>query len=90
VIKIYYFFQGCFPEFNNASAIDSSTVLLFIQIFKTTFTFGFKQTTDEIPSRVLNETGFVKPLKDCQKVYLMHVLGKNDVRAILPTGYGKS
>jgi hypothetical protein len=31
--------------FDIASAIDSSTVLLFIQIFQTTFTFGFKLTT---------------------------------------------
>jgi superfamily II DNA helicase RecQ len=63
-------------------------VLLFIKIFKTTFTFGFKLTMDE-QSRVLNEIRFVKPLKDCQKQCLMHVLSKNDVMAILPTGSGK-
>jgi superfamily II DNA helicase RecQ len=87
VIKIR---DRCFLEFNISSAIDSSTVLLFIKIFKTTFTFGFKQTIDEILSRVLNQTGFVKPLKDCQNDCLVHVLSKNDVIAILPTGYGKS
>ncbi|XP_060599722.1 ATP-dependent DNA helicase RecQ-like [Ruditapes philippinarum] len=45
---------------------------------------------DEILSRVLNDIGFVKPLKDCQKECLTHVLCKRDVLAILPTGYGKS
>lgn len=45
---------------------------------------------DEIITRVFKEIGFVKPLKDCQRECLMHVLSKHDVMAILPTGYGKS
>jgi superfamily II DNA helicase RecQ len=44
---------------------------------------------DEILSRMCYEIGFVKSIKDCQEECLMYVLSKNDVMAILPTGYRK-
>jgi superfamily II DNA helicase RecQ len=86
VIKIVSCFPGnhCFPEFNIASAIDS---LMCYYLFK--YSKLLSLSVAEILSRMLNKTGFVKPLKDCQKECLMRVLSKNDVMAILPTGYGK-
>jgi hypothetical protein len=39
---------------------------------------------------MLNEIGFVKPLKNCQKERLMNVLSNSDVMADLPTWYEKS
>jgi superfamily II DNA helicase RecQ len=39
---------------------------------------------------VLNETGFVKPIKNCQKECLVHVLSEKDEMAIMLTEYGIS
>jgi len=44
----------------------------------------------ELINNVIKDLGFLSPLKDSQIECLQHAIQRNDVMAILPTGYGKS
>jgi hypothetical protein len=65
-------------------------VLLFIQIFKAFFTFGFSTNNQRNTITRVERNWVCKATKRLSEDCLMHVLSKNDVIAILPTGYGKS